>query len=76
MSGRLPGRRVVWTLLAALYAALVVASNLVMPVGDPESLPPEKRSGVRVPVMTDAGPAEPPARALIHTLDWNPAGER
>ena len=55
MSGRLPGRRAVFALLGALYVVLTLASNLTMPAGDPESLPDEKRPGVRVPVMTATG---------------------
>ncbi len=76
MSARVAGRWVVWALLGALYASLVVASNLSMPLGDPDLLPADKRTGVRVPLMTRAGPVGGSRSALIHTFEWNRSAER
>jgi pimeloyl-ACP methyl ester carboxylesterase len=75
MSRRIAGRWIVWTLLGALYASLVIASNLSMPLGDPERLPDDKRPGVRVPLMTRDGPTEASRSVLLHTLEWNRSAE-
>lgn len=76
MSGRRSGRWAVWALLGGLYVVLTVGSNLWLSALDPESRPEEKRSGVRVPVMTRDGVAPGGASALIHVYEWNPSGGR